>query len=89
MQLEVAEGLAEERVNDQVKDPLIGSFEARDKHGNLKHIYGLVESTQGIEIVSLFIEAKAFGSFCERSSLNSWGICFNAKELRVILSTDQ
>ena len=85
LKIEVAEGLAEEVINDEVKDPLIGTFQARDKHGNLENICGLVESAQGIEIVSLFKETNAFGSFCERANLISCRGYFNSKEFLVIL----
>ena len=44
MKLEVAEGLAEKGVDDQVKDPLIGTFQTREKHGDLENIHGLVKS---------------------------------------------
>ncbi len=86
LKLEVAEGLAEDRINDQVKDPLIGTFQAREKHGDLENIHGLVESAQGIKIVSLFKETKALGTLGEGTSLISCGVCFNAKEFRVVLS---
>jgi hypothetical protein len=89
LKLEVAEDLAEEGINDEVKDPLIGTFQAWDKHGNLENIYGLVESAQGIEIVSLFKETKAFDSLGERASLISCGSYFNAKEFGVVLSNQR
>jgi hypothetical protein len=89
LELEVAEDLAEEGINDDVKDSLIGTFQARDKQGNLENIYGLVESAQGIEIVSLFKETKAFSSLGERASLISSGGFFNAKEFGVFLSNQR
>ena len=71
LELEVAERLAEEGINDQVKDPLVGTFQAGDEHGNLENICCLVESTQGIEILSLFKEAKTFASLGEGASFIS------------------
>ena len=86
LELEVAERLAEEGINDQVENPLVGTFQAGDKHGDLENICCLVESTQGIEILSLFKEAKAFASLREVASFISSGVSLNTKEFRVILS---